>query len=65
MIRRASTTITLCPRVSIVEARVGKVLLVSTQSRASWARGRGLQLAEMSQEYVTQRNRSWSVRHDP
>lgn len=59
-----TAAIILRPRVSIVEARGGKVLPVSTQSRASCERGRVLQLAKMSKEYATQRNRSWFVRHD-
>jgi hypothetical protein len=59
-------TTNIVPRVrgSIVEARGDKVLTVSAQSRAWRPWGRALQLAEMSKEYATQRNRSWFVRHD-
>jgi predicted nucleic acid-binding Zn ribbon protein len=62
--RPATATITRRPRGSIVEARGNKVLPISAQSRAWWAQGRGLEVAEMSKEYANERNRSWSVRHD-
>lgn len=60
----AAVTITQSTLGSIVEAREGKVLPVYAQSCVWRARGRRLQLEEMSKKYANERNRAWSVRHD-